>query len=108
MSKKIPPNAKKVFTGIISDIYQWEQELFDGTTTTFERIRFKDGAFVIATVGEKVIITHQEQPAHTPFIGLPGGGFDTYDEDPLECAKRELLEETGYVSDHWEPWMVSE
>lgn len=27
-------------------------------------------------------------------------------EDPLESAKRELYEETGYAGGHWEPWMT--
>jgi ADP-ribose pyrophosphatase len=31
---------------------------------------------------------------------LPGGTFNL-GEDPLACAKRELLEETGYASDDW-------
>lgn len=33
---------------------------------------------------------------------LPEGGAPL-DEDPLEGAKRELLEETGLVAEHWEP-----
>ena len=28
--KKIPNNAKRVFKGVIFDVYQWEQEVFDG------------------------------------------------------------------------------
>ena len=52
-------------------------------------------------------MTEQEQPSRNhPFFSLPGGAFDTPDEDPLLCAKREFLEETGYVSDDWELWYV--
>ena len=32
----------------------------------------------------------------------PPAGYIDEGEDPLETAKRELLEETGAVSDHWE------
>jgi ADP-ribose pyrophosphatase len=33
---------------------------------------------------------------------LPEGG-GAMDEDPLEAAKRELLEETGFTAQHWTP-----
>jgi ADP-ribose pyrophosphatase len=32
---------------------------------------------------------------------LPAGYMDRADESPLDCAKRELLEETGYRADGW-------
>ncbi len=32
---------------------------------------------------------------------FPAGYLDTPDEDPLNCARRELLEETGYTAQHW-------
>lgn len=54
-------------------------------------------------------MTEQEQPARgSAFLTLPGGAFDTVDEDPLVCAKRELYEETGYESDDYELWVMSE
>lgn len=106
---RIPEDAKKVFSGIRSDIYQWEQEMYDGSYRTFELLQFINGSFVIGvTESGSILITYQEQPARKPFIGLPGGAFDSVDEDPLECAKREFLEETGYTSDIWELWITSE
>ncbi len=33
-------------------------------------------------------------------LELPGGGFNSMEEDSLQAAARELEEETGYVSDH--------
>lgn len=35
-------------------------------------------------------------------IEIPAGTFEMNDDDGLEVAKRELLEETGYVSDCWQ------
>lgn len=102
----IPDTAECVFSGVRSEVYQWDQELYDGSIKRFERIRFFDGAFTFAITPEwKILITKQEQPAREKsFYSLPWWGFDFPDEDALLCAKRELLEETGYVSDEWEHW----
>lgn len=96
----IPENAKKVFSGILFDVYQWPQKMFDGTTETFEMLKRQDTAEIIATKDGKIMIQEQEQPGKPFFLCLPGGRIE-YDEDPLDGAKRELLEETGFTSDEW-------
>jgi len=95
--KNITKNAKKVFGGAIYDVYQWEQEMFDGSIATFEKLKRPDTATVIAVVGDKIILQEQEQPAKGFFLSLPGGRADK-DEKTIDTAKRELLEETGYSS----------
>lgn len=97
----IPPDAKMVFKGKIFEVWQWEQKLFDGTTATFERLKRPDTAMVVATVGDKILLQEEQQPDSKPFLSIPGGRCDD-GEDSLESAKRELLEETGYVSDDWQ------
>ena len=101
----IPAHAKRVFQGKIFDVYQWEQKLYDGSTTTFEALRRADTVEVIATVGDKIIVQRQRQPNKPEFVSLPGGRANE-GEDPLAAAKRELLEETGYASDDWELYKV--
>ena len=60
----IPESAKKVFTGKLFDVYQWEQELFDGSTTTFEKVKTKDIVSIIpVTTDGKIMICKQKQPA---------------------------------------------
>lgn len=104
----IPSEALCVFSGIRSEVFQWEQEMFDGSKKCFERIRYADGAFAIPVTPEwKIILIKQEQPARKKsFLSFPGGWFDHPFEDPLICAKRELLEETWYVAhdDNWILW----
>lgn len=95
--KKFPDNAKKVFEGIVFDVYQWEQEMFDGSTETFEAIKRIDSVTVVAVVDGKILINKEEQPGRGTFVALPGGRVDR-DETSLEAVKRELLEETGYLS----------
>ncbi len=38
---------------------------------------------------------------------LSAGICDETDQDPLDTARRELLEETGYGRGSWSPWMIN-
>lgn len=105
--KKIPDNAKKVFEGMIFDVYHWEQEMFDGTFETFEAIKRIDSVTVIALVDGKILINTEIQPSRDPFFALPGGRVDR-GEVPIDAIKRELLEETGYVSGDLSEWFTTD
>ncbi|MEI6326798.1 MAG: NUDIX hydrolase [Candidatus Roizmanbacteria bacterium] len=103
----LPSHAKKVFNGHIFDVYQWEQEMFDGSKAIFEKVSRPNIAIIIAvTEDHKIIIEHQDQPNNHGLISTPAGRIER-GEDELVGAKRELLEETGYTSDDWHLWKVS-
>ncbi len=104
-SNDLPQNAKRVFQGIIFDVYHSQQQMFDGNEKTFEVLTRPDTVCVIATTADqKIIVIEEEQPGQSqPFITIPGGRNDK-DEDTLTAAKRELLEETGMTSDNWQLW----
>ncbi|MBI4253138.1 NUDIX domain-containing protein [Candidatus Uhrbacteria bacterium] len=95
----LPASARQVFKGEIWEIWQWEQEEFDGSVKIYERAVRADSVTVIPIVGDKILIQHQEQPFRGAFLSLPGGFRE--DEDPLHDGMRELLEETGHISDEW-------
>ncbi len=47
-AKTIPEQAELKFHGVIFDVYQWPQEMFDGSTETFEMLRRADTVKIIA------------------------------------------------------------
>ena len=80
-----------------------EVELEDGLLIPdFYTIRIPDAASICAiTDDERVLLKREDRYAcQEPLIELPAGQFEK-NENPLDVAKRELLEETGYVSDCW-------
>lgn len=102
--KKIPDEAKIVFKGILHEVWQWQQEMFDGSFEIFEAIRRKSSTTVLAiTEDDKIIINFEEQPNLKPFFSIPAGMLED-GLSPLENIKKELEEETGFSSEEWIPW----
>jgi len=92
----LPQKTKKVFHGVIFDIYQWKQKMYDGSLKTFEMLKRKDTVVIIPiTINNKIVVLKQEQPNRKPFMSFPGGRVDDAQNIDLE-ALRELREESGY------------
>ncbi len=102
---KVPQEAKLVFQGKIFSVYQWGQEMFDGSHETFEMLKRPNTIQIIATQGNKILMSRQSQPNKHNYYSLYGGRSEE-NEDPLVTAKRELLEESGLSSDDWELYKV--
>jgi 8-oxo-dGTP pyrophosphatase MutT (NUDIX family) len=101
-ARVVPKEAKKVFSGEIFDIYQWQQKMYDGSFATFEMAKRADTVQILSIIDNKVVVVDEEQPDGTKRINsLPGGRIDSEDDTPLDAAKRELLEETGYSFRNW-------
>jgi ADP-ribose pyrophosphatase len=100
----IPEHAKCVFKGVMFDVYQWEQELYDGTKTTFEKLKRPDTVLVYGVLpGGKILLVEDSQPLKKTQLCAPGGRMNA-GESPEEAGARELLEETGYVADEFILW----
>jgi ADP-ribose pyrophosphatase len=74
----------------------------DGKQSGFYIIECPNWVNVIAVTRERevVLIEQYRYGAEEILLEIPGGIIDG-DENPGDAAKRELLEETGYSSEHW-------
>lgn len=100
----IPEHARHAFKGILFDVYQWEQRLFDGSTTTFEAVKRVPTVQILATTPEqKVILLREEQPYVGAFTAVPGGRIERGDT-PRQTVDRELLEELGMTAGRVQQW----
>lgn len=98
----LPENSKKVFEWNFFDIYNREQELYDGSTRTFEKCLRRPSVWAIPVHKDKILVVYQQQPHKVePYYGHLGWILEK-DEDPLEWIKREFLEESGMVAETYE------
>lgn len=90
--------------GSIIDYYKDHIQLPDGQVVKWDFIKHKGAAAVVAvTKDEKLLMVRQYRNALDRYtIELPAGGRDTPEESTMECAARELEEETGYRAEELE------
>ena len=74
----------------------------DGKTTSREYIRHPGAVVVLPLFDDGTVLLERQfrYPLNQVFIEFPAGKIDLH-EDPLNCAKRELQEETGYTASEW-------
>ena len=92
-----------VFKGKIWDIVSETFE-YNGTALVREFVAHPGAVAVIAQNenDEVLLIKQYRHPVREYLWEIPAGLLDVPGESRLEAAKRELLEETGYIADHWE------
>jgi ADP-ribose pyrophosphatase len=86
-----------------------EIELPNGTIVPDYYVRESQGYVVVfaITPEHQVVLTRQYRYGNDSIgLELPAGTLGDC-EDPLECAQRELAEETGYTSRRWERLIAS-
>jgi ADP-ribose pyrophosphatase len=94
--------SESVFQGRLLHVKRDRVRLPDGVESTREYI-VHPGAVVIIPVfenGDLLLERQHRYPLRRDFIELPAGKIDAGESD-LDCARRELEEETGYTAAEW-------
>lgn len=70
----------------------------------FYTVTIRDAAAIVAVdeAGNHILKNEYRYCYGRSLIEVPAGTFEADETDGLAVAKRELLEETGYVSDEWQ------
>jgi len=91
--------SESIFNGRVFDVKVDHIEYNSGNPGIREVVVHNGGAVVvpITNEGKIVLVKQYRYPFNEWIIELPAGKLEK-DEDPLDCATRELTEETGYSS----------
>lgn len=95
---------REIYNGRIVRLRLTSVRLADGSTRMREIVEHAPGAAVVAVDAQgQVLLVRQHRPAVAGrLLELPAGLVDP-GEQPIDCARRELAEETGFTADRLEP-----
>lgn len=94
--------GEQVFTGGFIKVQRDQVALPDGTEAWREFILHPGAVAILALTDDNELVLEKQYryPVGQTFIEIPAGKIDPH-EPPLQTAKRELLEETGYRARVW-------
>jgi ADP-ribose pyrophosphatase len=96
-------SSKEIFSGRIIKVRMDTVSLPDGRESTREIVEHS-GAVGIVAVDDKNnirLVRQYRKPVEKVLLEIPAGTLEK-NEEPLNCAKRELAEETGLHAARWE------
>jgi ADP-ribose pyrophosphatase len=95
-------DSTEVFKGHFLHAFRDTVGLPDGSTATREFVVHPGAVMIIPLLdnGEVVLERQYRYPVQQVMIEFPAGKLDP-GEAVLDCARRELLEETGYTAREW-------
>lgn len=96
--------SRKLYDGRVFDLIVDEIEYDSGNQGIREIARHSGGSVVVPITADKtlLLVRQYRYPVHEFLYELPAGKLGP-GEVPEDCARRELLEETGYAADTMTP-----
>lgn len=96
-----------IFSGRVISLQVDEVELPNGKTSKREIIKHPGAVAILPITNDgKIVMVEQFRKAlERTLVEIPAGKLEK-GENPLECARRELEEETGYVCEKLD-WLIS-
>jgi ADP-ribose pyrophosphatase len=92
-------DSRLAFEGVFLRLYVDRVKSADGHVGTREYLRHPGAVMIVPLLdAEHVLLERQfRYPLGRAIVEFPAGKIDA-GEPPFECARRELLEETGYTA----------
>ena len=97
-------SSENIYDGTLLHVKKDKVELPNGDISYREWIKHPGASAVIPVTdnNEIILVRQYRYPIQALTMEIPAGKLDVAGEDPLECAKRELEEETGYRAQEYQ------
>ncbi len=88
------------YTGKIIEVYDDYLEMPNGKQVVYDLVKFKGGASIlpIDNEGKIILVKQYRNSLNRETIEIPAGCYDYEGEPAIDCARRELEEEIGFVA----------
>lgn len=95
--REIPVSSEPIYNGRILDVQRWQVTCPNGNLAAREIVVHKGAAAVVPVYedGTTLLVRQHRVAVDRVTLEIPAGKLDSANEDPLDCAVRELEEETG-------------
>ena len=95
--REIPFHKETIYEGSILHVEKWQVTCPNGHSAPREIVVHKGAAAVVPVYedGTTLLVRQHRVSVDRMTLEIPAGKLDSASEDPLDCAVRELAEETG-------------
>ncbi|MBP3657283.1 MAG: NUDIX hydrolase [Clostridia bacterium] len=98
--REIPFSSETIYSGKILHVERWQVTCPNGRTAPREIVVHNGAAAVVPVYedGTTLLVRQHRVSVDRITLEIPAGKLDSAQEDPLDCAVRELREETGLTA----------